>query len=64
MLEGKIDLNDIEDRETKTRIRYLLQHEDLKDEYPLQYDKTLRRLYRRLNNGRKLFGLRKTNKRG
>jgi hypothetical protein len=51
MLEGKINLNNLEDREIKIRIRYLLEHEDLKVDYPLQYDITLRRLYRRFENG-------------
>ena len=47
MLEGKIDLNKIENRDTREKIRYLLLHDELEDSNPDIYNRTLLRLMER-----------------
>jgi len=54
---GRIDLNalekDLEHEEIKLRIKYMLEHDEIKDEFPREYDIILRRLQERLNIYRK-----------
>jgi hypothetical protein len=54
---GRIDLNalekDLEHEEIKLRIKYMLEHDEIKDEFPREYDIILRGLQERLNIYRK-----------
>jgi hypothetical protein len=50
---GRINLNnlerDLETQEIKLRIKYLLEHEEIKEDYPREYDLILSRLQKSLN---------------
>lgn len=41
MKHVKFSLHDIEDREVKYRLSFLLAHPELRDDYPREYDYTL-----------------------
>ena len=44
MREGRFSLEDIEAKDTKTKIEYLLSHEELREEHPEDYELVLRAL--------------------
>jgi len=46
MKHVKFSLNDIEDREVKYRLAFLLAHPELREDYPREYDVTLRKYQR------------------
>jgi hypothetical protein len=52
-MRGRIDLNnferDLETQEIKLRIKYLLEHEEIREDYPREYDLILSRLQKSLN---------------